>query len=169
MGLLTITNLEDGQDAVANALNERFGKIVDVINGNIESQNLKNNAVTREKIAPQSVTSDKLSINKYIDENGWTVTDYGTTKSYRYEKKGNITINGMSGFEMFRIPLPVGVSNIDDMYVNWSAIQHSQEVVYTIWPDPNDKEHIVVRAWNTINVKINNHPYVLSYVLEPKG
>lgn len=62
MGLITITNIEDGQDAVANALNERFGKIVDEINGNIESQNLKNHAVTREKIAPQSVTLSLIHI-----------------------------------------------------------------------------------------------------------
>ena len=84
MGLITLTNIEDGQDAVANALNERFGKIVDTVNGNIDSQNLKNNAVTREKIAPQSVTSDKLFVDRYIDENGWTVVDYGTTKTYSY-------------------------------------------------------------------------------------
>ena len=89
MGLITLTNIEDGQDAVANALNERFGKVVDEINGNIDSQNLKNNAVTREKIAPQSITSDKLFVDRYVDENGWTVSDYGGYK--RYSRHGVYT------------------------------------------------------------------------------
>lgn len=167
--LVNIAPIEPGDAASPNLWNSRYAAITEVLNGNIDSDNIRNNGITREKIAAGAVSSDKLTIDKYIDDNGWTVTDYGTTKSYRYEKRGNITINGMSGFEMFRIKLPVGVNSIDDVYVDWSAIQHSQEVVYTIWPDPNDKKHIVVRAWNTINVKINNHPYVLSYVLDPKA
>jgi len=84
MGLITIDNIEDATLASANVFNQRFGKIVDVINGNIESANLKNSAVTREKIATGAVTSDKIATNRYIDENGWTVNDLGTTKTYTY-------------------------------------------------------------------------------------
>ena len=119
MGLITLTNIEDGQDAVANALNERFGKIVDTVNGNIDSQNLKNNAVTREKIAPQSVTSDKLFVDRYIDENGWTVVDYGTTKTYQYTISiNNVSVlNGARKDNLTPIRPPVGRTN-DNILMN---------------------------------------------------
>ena len=96
MGLITLTNIEDGQDAVANALNERFGKIVDTVNGNIDSQNLKNNAVTREKIAPQSITSDKLLVEREYDQGGWLVSDYGGYKEYTRSGVANYTAPGNS-------------------------------------------------------------------------
>ena len=82
--LVNIEPIQTGASATPNLWNQRFAAITSVINGNIDSDNLKNNAVTREKIAPQSVTSDKLFVNKYIDDNGWTVVDYGTTKTYSY-------------------------------------------------------------------------------------
>lgn len=84
MGLINYTQIEDGQDASANSLNERFGKIIDTVNGNIDTENIKNGSITREKIAPQSITSDKIFVSRYIDENGWAVVDYGTTKTYSY-------------------------------------------------------------------------------------
>lgn len=84
MGLISYTQVQNGQEASANSINDRFGKIYGEFNGNIDSANLKNSAVTREKIAPQSVTSDKISTNRYYDENGWLVNDIGTTKTYSY-------------------------------------------------------------------------------------
>lgn len=82
--LVNIEPIQTGASATPNLWNQRFAAITSVINGNIDSDNLKNNAVTREKIAPGAVTSDKLFVNRYIDDNGWTVVDYGTTKTYSY-------------------------------------------------------------------------------------
>ena len=82
MSLIDYTQLQDGQDASSNGLNERFGKIIDTVNGNIDTENIKNGAVTREKIADGSINKNKLSINLYIDDNGWTVTDMGGIKTY---------------------------------------------------------------------------------------
>lgn len=82
MGLIDYTQLQDGQDASANGLNERFGKIIDTVNGNIDTQNIKNGAITREKIANNSINKDKLDMKLYVDENGWTVADMGGVKTY---------------------------------------------------------------------------------------
>ena len=82
--LVNIEPIQTGESATPNLWNQRFAAITSVINGNIDSDNLKNNAVTREKIAPQSITSDKLFVNRYIDDNEWTIVDYGTTKTYSY-------------------------------------------------------------------------------------
>lgn len=168
MGLITIDRINDGNPANANDINERFGKVTDVLNGNIESTNLKNYAVTREKIAPASVTSDKLSIQRYIDDNNWTVLDYGSTRSYRYQKTGTVSIGGMAGKEHFDIPLPVGVASLDDVFLSWSSQQQSQEIIYTVFPNPN-RARIYVRAWNTINVPINGHKYTIDFVIEEKS
>lgn len=110
MGLITIENMEDGIDASANLWNERFGKIADVINGNIETVNIKNSSITREKLAPGSVTSDKISTDRYIDENGWTVNDLGGTKTYSYTFPiSNVSIiNGARKDNMAPIAPPVG-------------------------------------------------------------
>lgn len=129
MGLITLTNIEDGQDAVANALNERFGKIVDTVNGNIDSQNLKNNAVTREKIAPQSVTSDKLNITKSIDENGWMVTDYGTHRQYNKR----VQFHGGTGFGIKDADnLPVGINGSLIRYAHVTPIINSDTTGYQV-------------------------------------
>jgi len=80
MGLITITQIEDDTDATANVLNSRFGKIVDEINGHIDSANLSNQAVTEAKIADGAVTSSKLGFEKYTDDNGWLITDLGLVK-----------------------------------------------------------------------------------------
>lgn len=84
MGLIQYEQIEDGNPASGNSLNERFGKLYGEFNGNINSDNLKNGAVTGPKIAPGAVTSDKIDTDRYYDENGWLVNDLGTTKTYSY-------------------------------------------------------------------------------------
>lgn len=91
MGLITYTNLEDGTSVTANKFNERFGDIVDTVNGNLDTQNLANNAVTTAKIADGAVTSAKIDTDKYVDANGWQVEDLGTSKTYTY----TISVNGL--------------------------------------------------------------------------
>ena len=110
MGLINYTNLEDGESADSNKFNQRFGDIVNVINGNIDTQNLKNGGVTREKIAPGAVTSDKIATDRYIDANGWTVNDLGGTKTYSYAYAiTNVVIqNGARKDDLPPIQPPVG-------------------------------------------------------------
>lgn len=133
MGLITYTNLEDDTTADANKFNERFGAIVDEVNGNIDTQNLKNSAVTREKIASGAVTSDKLSITKTIDANGWTVTDYGTTKDWTYRKSGSLSINSNTWVRV-EVPLPEGITNINDVFLALAPYSDWTEIIFTIVP-----------------------------------
>jgi hypothetical protein len=79
---ITFDELENGEFANANDINDRLGKVADAFNGHVDTDNLENEAVTREKLAPQSVTSDKLNFSKTVDANGWTVYDYGIWKEY---------------------------------------------------------------------------------------
>lgn len=60
MGLLSYEQIEDGYSASGNLWNSRFAPLYDEINGNLDAQNLKNNAVTEPKIATGSVTASKL-------------------------------------------------------------------------------------------------------------
>lgn len=80
--LLTITPIGQGDAASPNLWNSRFSAIQEVINGNVDSDNLKAGGVTREKIANGAIDSSKLAIQKYVDANGWTVVDMGGLKSY---------------------------------------------------------------------------------------
>lgn len=107
MGLITYEQIEDGYDASANVFNRRFGKIHDLLNGNIDQANIKNNSITRDKIAAGAVTSDKMEMTVYIDDNGWTVTDFGNVKQY---SKTLSFIGGTVFGTKTNEPMPVGVS-----------------------------------------------------------
>lgn len=56
MGLVSYTNLEDGNPAGANDINQRFGDILGQLNGNLDAQNIRNGSLTRELF-----TQDALS------------------------------------------------------------------------------------------------------------
>lgn len=169
--LVNIEPIQTGASATPNLWNQRFAVITEAINGNIDSDNLKNRGVTNEKIANGAVTSDKLAVNKYIDDNGWTVTDFGTQKTYRYQKTGTITLGSNRGVAFFDIPLPVGINNINDVFLEWSAIQQSQEIIYTVYrTSTGDTKRIYVRAWNTHqSATINNHFYQIDFLVETKA
>lgn len=100
MSLINYEQLEDGFDASANLWNERFGILFNEINGNLDSANLKNGAVTEAKIADGAVTSSKLGFEKYIDDNGWLITDLGLVKLATKTRSFTIpsTANGDVGF-----------------------------------------------------------------------
>lgn len=93
MGLINYEQLEDGFDASANLWNERFGILFNEINGNLDSANLKNGAVTNPKIAPGAVTSDKLGFEQYVDDNGWLITDLGLVKLATKKREWNFARN----------------------------------------------------------------------------
>lgn len=110
MGLINYTNLEDDTTADANKFNERFGAIIDEVNGNLDTQNLKNSAVTEAKIADGAVTSSKIATERYVDANGWTVNDLGATKTYTYTVpvSGISIVNGARKDNLPTIQPPVG-------------------------------------------------------------
>lgn len=90
--IININPIEPGDAASPNLWNSRFAAITEVVNGNIDSDNLKNGSVTREKIASGAISSDKIAVDRYVDANGWTVNDLGTTKTYTY----SYAISGVS-------------------------------------------------------------------------
>lgn len=55
MGLVSYTNIEDGQSADANVWNSRFGDILAQVNGNLDASNIRKGTLTRELF-----TSDAL-------------------------------------------------------------------------------------------------------------
>ena len=110
MGLLSYIQIEDGWAGSANLWNERFGKIYDEFNGNIEAVNLKNGAVTTPKLADGAVTAAKLDTQLSIDDNGWTVLNLGGVKSYTRSIPVISKTIGGSGTraELGRVPAPIG-------------------------------------------------------------
>ena len=60
MPIINIPDIISNTKAAANDINSRIAKIVDVLNGNLDSSNLANNAVTRGKIATEAVTQDNI-------------------------------------------------------------------------------------------------------------
>lgn len=51
MGLINYTNLQDNTPATANSLNERFGNVVEVINGGIDTTNIEPGGISVAAIA----------------------------------------------------------------------------------------------------------------------
>ena len=108
--IANIDPIQPGDAASPNLWNSRYAAITTVLNGNVDSDNLKNGAVTREKIAAGAVSSDKITVYRYVDANGWTVNDLGTTKtySYAYAISGVTIFNGARKDDLPRIQPPVG-------------------------------------------------------------
>lgn len=94
MSLISYTQLEDNTPASANSINNRFAPLYDEVNGNLDSQNLKNEAVTEPKLAPLSVTSSKLGEKAVLPSkvgSTWvgkssSQNDIGTGWSTRFNK-----------------------------------------------------------------------------------
>lgn len=127
--LLNITPIGLGDDASPNLWNSRFAAVQTVLNGNVDSDNLKDGAVSRSKIANQAIDSSKIDIQKYIDANGWTVVDFGGSKTYtrvvnvdgtQYDGNGNPGMQGLliggngarRGLATFPPPVGRTVNNI---------------------------------------------------------
>lgn len=60
MGLINVPDIENLDAATPDLWNTRFGTIVDVINGNLSSDNLASGAVTAAKLATGAVTEGKI-------------------------------------------------------------------------------------------------------------
>ena len=61
MGLINITDIQNGAEANDQLFNSRFGAIVNELNGNIDADNLKLGAVATAKIADSAVTTTKIN------------------------------------------------------------------------------------------------------------
>lgn len=134
MGLINYEQLEDGFDASANLWNERFGILFNEINGNLDAANLKNGAVTTPKLANGSVTSEKLGLVKYIDNNGWTITDLGLVKLATKRKPFTIasTAVGGSTFGVYS----TGINNLPEDFDENAPynVMHSVYMLGTTYP-----------------------------------
>lgn len=166
MGLINYEQLEDGFDASANLWNERFGILFNEINGNLDSANLKNASITTAKIAPGAVTSDKLDVNVYIDDNGWTVTDYGTSKEYRLRYAGTTTLNAYSGVTLAEQLLPQGITNINQVSMSWSVRNAAWEFQYIVAPGEVIANKIRPLVYNASALNSKSDNFVYDFVLK---
>lgn len=86
MGLINYTNLEDGTKITANIFNERFGQIIALLNGGLDSSNFANGGVgvsslavaVFEKIYPVG----SLYFNATDDTNPNELLGFGTWVAY---------------------------------------------------------------------------------------
>lgn len=163
MGLINITNLEDGQFAVANELNQRFGTIADTLNGNIDTQNLANNAVTRERIAPGAVTADKIETGSILP------SKVGSTWVGKTDGKNSVTTSYATVFNKV-----ITLAESAYIYVLWTAGANANNT--TVDPEirilVND---VVIESFSGINglelltAKVNaDFPFVASGITDNK-
>lgn len=109
--IANIDPIQPGDAASPNLWNSRFATLATVVNGNIDSDNLKNGGVTREKIAAGAISSDKLGFEKYVDANGWLITDLGLVKLATKSRTFTIPSVGNGGIGFVQVAdnsAPVG-------------------------------------------------------------
>lgn len=130
MALINIPQVENGDDNDKNLYNSRFGKIVDEINGKLDSSNLANDAVSTPKLANSSVSTNKIEDeavtgSKLAPDAGggewqeWSPTFTGFSSNpanglYRYKVVGKTVFvsirmpsNGTSNSTAFTISAPI--------------------------------------------------------------
>lgn len=86
MGLITYQNIENNTPATANTLNERFGQIVNTINGEIDSANIKDGAITLAKISSEIYQKmypiGSVYINASDNTSPSTLLGFGTWEAF---------------------------------------------------------------------------------------
>lgn len=70
MPKINITSIETGNEANAELWNSRYAKIVDLVNGKLDSENLAAGAVTSSILAPNSVIASKVPDGE-LDDSKW--------------------------------------------------------------------------------------------------
>ena len=110
MGLITYEQIEDGFSATANLWNSRFSKVYDLVNGNLDSQNLANNAVTEPKIASEAVTAPKLAPGSVLP------SKVGSTWVGKTAGKSNVTTSYFTAFNK-----TITLDEAAYIYVLWTA------------------------------------------------
>jgi hypothetical protein len=69
-------------------------------------------------MAKQQIKSAQLAPSKTTDANGWTIYDYGAFKKYcLLSAQSSINVNAADRASFATFNLPVGMSNINNVYV----------------------------------------------------
>lgn len=86
MGLINYTNIEDDTPADANVFNERFGAIIEVLNGGLDAANFKPGGIPVEAISSAIYQKmwpiGSLYFNGSVDTNPATLLGFGTWEAY---------------------------------------------------------------------------------------
>jgi hypothetical protein len=131
LGLISITNVSDGNTATAADVNTPLNTIVTAINGNLDANNLSNNAVSTAKLQDAAVTATKLG----LAPSTYTSSGTGGGTGY-YVNLGGIkicwgttgTLGPASGYTTCTISLPTGFfSAIQSYNVSLSSIATTQD------------------------------------------
>ena len=133
MGLINYSSIEDGTGIDAADVNTPLTTIYNDYNGNINSNNLADNAVTTAKIGDGAVTNAKLSTTAGEPGGAWqywtpTLTNHtGTINSARYTQIGKtvhfdlrVTITAVTGGLVFTLPVTgkAGVIENDRIFLS---------------------------------------------------
>ena len=150
MSLITYSNIEDGTIADANMFNSRYGQIIGVLNGNIDSSNISNGAITNAKIATAAITSDKLDLDYDIDDNGWAYYSLGNFRYYVKTQNANTTSAGRLPVNNYRYEvadevMPVGVTK-DSTF--WMSCTYTAGIQFILKPYWKNQTTLSTMAWN---------------------
>jgi hypothetical protein len=110
MTLVSFDDIENGEAATADVWNARYAAILAAVNGNLDSNNLADNAVIASKIAAGAVTNGKLAANAVTNAKLSTDTgELGAAWQTWTPTRANLTIG--SGTEIavyYRIGKTIG-------------------------------------------------------------
>lgn len=90
MGLISFTNISDGTTIDAADVNSPLNTIYNDYNGNIDSTNLADNAVTTAKITDANITASKFGVGAITGADGWV----STTDTWTYASASTFTVAG---------------------------------------------------------------------------
>ncbi len=97
MGLISFSNIADGTTIDGSDVNTPMNTVYDEFNGNIDSANLKDGAVTGAKIASTTITPDKVAGPATVTSDT-TITPSVTTRGIVVTAlAANLTINAPTG------------------------------------------------------------------------
>ncbi len=147
--IANIDPIQPGDAASPNLWNSRFAVLTTVLNGNVDSDNLKNSGVTREKIAPGAVASDKLDLANTTDSRGWESFSFGNFRVYTKQVVNNESpyklAQGDYRYDRSITELPVGVVQSQ---VYWMGCTYTSGIQFLPKPYFKDTNTLATMIWN---------------------